>query len=72
MRARRLTGRVRYRKALFGKIVVQVEERGVATIRRHNGDVGYAETVARWRDARAGDLFNQAMTEPWLSGCVAR
>lgn len=72
MRGATLTGRMRYRQNWRGKIIVQVEEEGVATFRSYSGDPGYVDTVVRWRDAQAGDLFAQSMTRPWLSGAVQR
>lgn len=51
-----LTGNIRYRKSLFGKILVQVEERT-----RHCNDLngsGYFDEydVVAWRDAKETDF----------------
>jgi hypothetical protein len=49
-----LTGKFRYRKTFFGKLILQVEERLSFTARRR---VAMSTGCAyRWRDATTGDL----------------
>lgn len=53
-----LTGNFRYRTGLFGKVILQVEE-------KYNMTTGYEQSIgmsdyyiARWRDAKLVDLHN--------------
>lgn len=52
-----LTGRRRFRRALFGRLILQVEEK--TTWRDHHGD-RFANTG--WRDARIEDLTTEEVT----------
>ena len=46
------TGKIRFRKSMFGKLILQVEE--------HNTILSYKETHS-WRDAKVTDLSKEFM-----------
>lgn len=46
-----LTGNIRYRRGLFGRLILQLEERHSRPMQ-----FGYVERWTRWRDARVSDL----------------
>jgi len=48
------TGRIRFRKTLFGKIVLQVEEKGSSYCSYGGGS--YSPDVSYWRDAKETDI----------------
>jgi len=51
----RLTGRTRYRRGWFGRLILQVEETGCLFDPRGGGS--YSPDYTRWRDAKVDDLI---------------
>ena len=47
-----LTGNIKFRKALFGKVILQVEEK----IFEYDNNTCHGETSYKWRDALYEDL----------------
>lgn len=53
-----LTGRVRYRSSLFGKVVLQVEEMQRLVTLHAPGAETYSSPRFGWRDAKWGDTIH--------------
>lgn len=57
MEFKQLTGNKRYRKGLFGTLILQVEESGQTY--HWEGGGSHSPTFTRWRDAKITDLTQE-------------
>jgi hypothetical protein len=65
-----LTGRTRHRQSLFGKMVLQVEERQRRVTLYGPGRERYSGELLRWRDACFADLYELLNNGAEMAGPV--